>query len=63
MPRNIGYPVKNRSIAVGKPFPGKSRSIGADAGDLSPGGATQHSNPGSGKAPRKGVLTKGGGHG
>ena len=62
MPNNIGYPVKNRSIAAGKPFPAKSRSLQVDkvTGEPKP---TQHGSPKAGKAPKKGVLMKGGGHG
>ncbi len=63
MPRNIGYPAKTRSVAVGKSFPARSRTARTmTTGDDTPK-PSQHSNHRDGKAPSKGVLTSGGGHG
>ena len=62
MPSNIGYPKKTRSIAIGQAFPARTRSAGVNAGMV-----TKSPTPGpemdSGKAPRKGLLLKGGAHG
>lgn len=61
MTRNVGYPAKTRSVAVGKPFPAKSRSINETQRGL--GTPSTKGKPKDGKAPKKGVLSSGGGHG
>lgn len=62
MPQNREYPAKTRSVAVGKSFPGKSKS--AEVDKVKPSGLpSPRSGNTSGKPPKKGVLTTGGGHG
>lgn len=52
---------KTRNIAVNKLFPGKSRSAGVN--EVAPKVSPPSGGAKDGKAPKKGVLTSGGGHG
>lgn len=62
MPQNREYPAKTRSVAVGKAFPAKTES--AAVNEVKPPGLPSARSGGdSGNAPKKGVLTTGGGHG
>ncbi|MCH8914186.1 MAG: hypothetical protein IIA33_11540 [Planctomycetes bacterium] len=63
MPRNIGYPVKSRSVAVGKSFPARTRTVRTMSTGSDTAKPTQHGKTNDGKPPKKGVLTSGGAHG
>ena len=62
MAHKIPYPARSRSTVIGKAYPARTRSTAGgqtfDTPKPSPRGSAN-----SGKAPSKGVLTKGGGHG
>lgn len=53
--------MKKRSVAVGKPYPSRSRNVEVDG--PYPKGPSTRSATDMGKKPKKGVLMKGGGHG
>ena len=55
------YPAKKRGVAVGKPYPGRSRDV--EVGGPYPKGPPTRSASDNGKKPKKGVLSRGGGHG
>lgn len=55
------YPTKTRSVAAGKPFPARSRS--AEVNKVITTKSPYKGSASDGKKPKKGVLTKGGGHG
>lgn len=63
MPQNREYPAKTRPAAAmdRSLFPSKSR--GAGVGEGQPSGPSPKNDANKGKAPKKGVLTTGGGQG
>ena len=59
--RNVPKAAKTRSAAAGKGMPGKTRS--AAANHVTPKASPDHGTTKDGTKPRKGVLSRGGGHG
>ena len=55
-------PAKTRSTAIGKAFPPRSRRTAGGKSFDTPT-PTKHGSAKGGTPPKKGVLTKGGGHG